>query len=46
VNPEVDIVDPNAPELAERFYRSFKIRVPMENQYLSLRSYLAGERAV
>ncbi|MBI3530673.1 MAG: hypothetical protein HY067_22225 [Betaproteobacteria bacterium] len=43
--PEVDIVDPNAAELAKRFEQSFKIRVPIENQYLSLRNYLSSKRA-
>lgn len=43
--PEVDIVDPNAAELARRFEQSFKIRVPIENQHLSLSAYLQGDRA-
>lgn len=43
--PDVDIVDPNAAGLAKRFEQSFKIKVPIENQYLSLRNYLSGKRA-
>lgn len=43
--PEVDIVDPNAAQLALRFKQSFKIDVPINNQYLSLGSYLSGKRA-
>jgi len=43
--PDVDIVDPNSSELARKFEQSFKIRVPTENQYLSLRNYLESKRA-
>jgi hypothetical protein len=43
--PDVDIVDPNSAELAKRFEQSFKIKVPVENQYLSLRNYLSSKRA-
>ena len=43
--PEIDIVDPNAADLAKRFEKSFKITVPVENQYLSLQSYLSSSRA-
>ncbi|MHB8411290.1 MAG: hypothetical protein ACYDDI_05005 [Candidatus Acidiferrales bacterium] len=43
--PDVDIVDPNSAELAERFKQSFKIDVPIDNQYLSLRNYLSSSRA-
>ena len=42
--PEIDIVDPKAAELAERFEQSFKIKIPVENQYLSLRNYLYSTR--
>lgn len=42
--PGVDIVDPNAAELAKRFEKSFKISVPVENQYLSLKNYLSSPR--
>jgi hypothetical protein len=44
--PAVDIVDPHAADLASRFKQSFKIEVPIENQYLSLSSYLQGDRAL
>lgn len=44
--PEVDIVDPNAARLAERFSQSFAIEVPISNQYLSLGNYLISQRAV
>jgi len=44
-SPEIDIVDPNAPQLAERFEQSFKIKVPSANQYLSLQNYLDSTRA-
>lgn len=43
--PDVDIVDPNSAELAQRFKQSFKIDVPIDNQYLSLRNYLSSSRA-
>jgi hypothetical protein len=43
--PDVDIVDPNSAELAERFAQSFKIKVPVENRYFSLGSYLSSTRA-
>ncbi len=43
--PEIDIVDPNAAELARRFEQSFKIEVPVNNLYFSLQSYLYSERA-
>lgn len=43
--PDVDIVDPNSAELATRFKQSFKIKVPIDNQYLSLRNYLSSKRA-
>jgi hypothetical protein len=43
--PAVDIVDPNAAALARRFEQSFKIEVPIERQYLSLRNYLSTQRA-
>lgn len=43
--PDVDIVDPNSAELAKRFQQSFKIKVPIENQHLSLRNYLSSTRA-
>ena len=43
--PEVDIVDPNAAELAERFKQSFAIHVPIRNQYLSVENYLTSKRA-
>lgn len=43
--PEVDIVDPNAAQLAERFKQSFAIEVPVRNQYLSLGNYLTSKRA-
>lgn len=43
--PDVDIVDPNSAELAKRFEQSFKIKVPIDNQFLSLRNYLASKRA-
>jgi hypothetical protein len=43
--PVVDIVDPSAAELARRFEQSFKIKVPNENQYLSLGNYLSSSRA-
>lgn len=42
--PAIDIVDPNAAELARRFQDSFRIPVPLENQYLSLKSYLTSAR--
>ena len=42
--PEIDIVDPNAAELAKRFEKSFKINVPVDNQYLSLKNYLSSKR--
>jgi hypothetical protein len=41
---KVEIVDPNAPDLAKRMEQSFKIRVPPEDQYLSLDSYLFTKR--
>jgi hypothetical protein len=44
--PDVDIVDPNAANLAVRFKQSFKLEVPIENQYLSLRNYLISDRAI
>lgn len=44
-SPAIDIVDPNATQLAERFEKSFKIKVPMGNCYLSLKSYLDTNRA-
>ena len=43
-SPEIDIVDPDAPRLAERFEQSFKIKVPTANQYLSLQNYLDSTR--
>jgi len=43
--PLVDIVDPNATQLARRFEQSFNINVPIESQYLSLASYLSSARA-
>ena len=43
--PEVDIVDPNAARLAERFGQSFAIEVPISNQFLSLGNYLISGRA-
>lgn len=43
--PDVDIVDPNSAELARRFEQSFKIEVPIANQYLSLGNYLSSKRA-
>lgn len=43
--PDVDIVDPNASQIAERFDQSFKIKVPISNRYLSLESYLDSARA-
>jgi len=39
-HPEIFIVDPNAPSLAQRFYQSFKIQVPSKNQFLSLATYV------
>lgn len=42
--PDIDIVDPNAADLAKRFEKSFKIKVPVDNQYLSLKNYLSSER--
>jgi hypothetical protein len=42
--PQIDIVDPNAADLAKRFEKSFKINIPVENQYLSLKSYLNSKR--
>lgn len=39
-HPEIFIVDPNAAQLARRFYQSFKIEVPPQNQFLSLESYV------
>jgi hypothetical protein len=41
--PDVDMVDPNSAELAKRFKQSFKIGVPIQNQYLSLENYLSSK---
>jgi len=38
--PNIHIVDPNAAVLSERFQRSFKIQIPIQDQFLSLSSYV------
>lgn len=38
--PDIHIVDPNAANLAKRFQQSFKIEVPIQNQFLSLGGYV------
>lgn len=42
---EIDLVDPNVLELAKRFNESFKMQIPIRNQYLSLENYLETKRA-
>jgi hypothetical protein len=43
IHPNVVIVDPNAAELAKRFKQSFQVEIPLENQFLSLSSYVLGQ---
>ena len=43
-SPTIVIVDPNVEELAKRFEASFNVKIDSDNRYLSLKSYLSGDR--
>ena len=40
--PTIHLVDPNAARLAERFWDSFRVEIPIQNQFLSLHSYVTA----